>query len=142
MKKVILGSVCLLAILSGCNQQSKDNCCTGQGKAVCTACCDKDSMEVVMDLHRKVKPECVAAFKESFAKCKESTVNEPGCIDYGVFQSPEDSTEFLIYEVWKNQSELDKHGQTPHLKQHVEETKDMFDSKSNKRIYVCKHAQE
>ena len=66
MKHIVFSAACLLAVLSGCSQQSKESCC---GK-----CCDKDSMEVVMDLHRKVKPECVAAFKASFAKCKESTV--------------------------------------------------------------------
>ena len=134
MKRIVFSAACLLAVLSGCSQQSKESCC---GK-----CCDKDSMEVVMDLHRKVKPECVAAFKASFAKCKESTVLEPGCVDYGVYQSPEDSTEFLIYEVWKNQGELDKHGKTAHLIQHVEETKGMFDSTSNKHIYVCECPQE
>lgn len=63
MKRIVFSAACLLAVLSGCSQQSKESCC---GK-----CCDKDSMEVVMDLHRKVKPECVAAFKASFAKCKE-----------------------------------------------------------------------
>lgn len=118
--------------------------CAGSGnQAPAESCCaDKSQMEVVLDLHRKVKPEFVSAFKASFARCKESTVKEPGCLDYGVFQSPEDSTEFLIYEVWKNDGELAKHGETAHLKQHVAETKEMFDNATGKKIFVCPKAQE
>lgn len=142
MKNIVLGATCLLMALAGCCQQSKESCCTEGCQSACTSSCNKDSMEVTMNLHRKVKPECVAAFKASFAKCKVGTVQEPGCVDYGVFQSTEDTTEFLIYEVWKNQGELDKHGQMPHLKQHLEEIKDMFDSTSNKKVYACSCAKD
>lgn len=130
MKYTFWSLACICLVLGGCTSPSKQE--------TAKSCCDdKSGMEVVLDLHRKVKPEFVTAFKESFARCKVSTVKEPGCLDYGVYQSPEDSTEFLIYEVWKNEGELAKHGETPHLKQHVEETKAMFDSTSDKKIYVC-----
>ena len=79
-----------LVLLSGC-------CGTGCKKSECPAQPADDSLMVVLDLHRKVKPESVAAFKASFARCKAATVKEQGCIDYGVYQSPDDSTEFLIY---------------------------------------------
>ncbi|MDD3036531.1 putative quinol monooxygenase [Bacteroides sp.] len=133
MKNLFLGIACVL--LAGCANSPKQE--------TATSCCnDKSSMEVVLDLHRKVKPEYVTAFKEAFAKCKAGTIQESGCVDYGVYQSPQDSTEFLIYEVWKNEAELAKHGETAHLKNLLEETKDMFDSVSNKKIYVCAEAQK
>ena len=100
----------------------------------------KESMEVVLNIKRKVKPECVSALKESFLKCKESTLLEPGCIDYGMYQSLTDSTEFFIAETWKNDGELQKHGETAHLKQHLNEIKDMGDPSykgSFRKIYVC-----
>ena len=133
MKNLFLGIACIL--LAGCANSPKQE--------TATSCCDdKSSMEVVLNLHRKVKPEHVTAFKEAFAKCKASTIQEAGCVDYGVYQSPEDSTEFLICEVWENDDKLAKHGETAHLKNLLEETKEMFDSVSNKKIYVCAEAQK
>ena len=104
MKKVFISMVCVLIALSGCThggsnkEATADSCANG-----------KESMEVVLNIKRKVKPECVSALKESFLKCKESTLLEPGCIDYGMYQSLTDSTEFFIAETWKNDRELQKH---------------------------------
>lgn len=105
MKKVFISMACVLIALSGCTNGGSN----------------KESMEVVLNIKRKVKPECVSALKESFLKCKESTLLEPGCIDYGMYQSLTDSTEFFIAETWKNDGELQKHGETAHLKQHPDE---------------------
>ena len=79
MKKVFISMTCVLIALSGCTNGGSN----------------KESMEVVLNIKRKVKPECVSALKESFLKCKESTLLEPGCIDYGMYQSLTDSTEFF-----------------------------------------------
>lgn len=117
-------------LLSGCGG-------TGCKKTnVCAAGSD-DSLMVVLDLHRKVKPECVQAFKASFARCKAATVKEDGCIDYGVYQSPDDSTEFLIYEVWRDQAVLSRHWETEHLKAHAAEVKPMVVAKWDRHIHVC-----
>lgn len=135
MKKVFISMACVLIALSGCTNSS-DN------EGVATNCCanDKESLEVVLNIKRKVKPEHVPAFKASFLKCAESTLKEPGCIDYGMYQSLTDSTEFFIAETWKNDGELQKHGETAHLKQHLSEIKDMGDPsyKGNfQKIFVC-----
>ena len=101
MKKVFISMACVLIALSGCTNGGSN----------------KESMEVVLNIKRKVKPECVSALKESFLKCKESTLLEPGCIDYGMY-----------------------HGETAHLKQHLNEIKDMGDPSykgSFRKIYVC-----
>jgi quinol monooxygenase YgiN len=93
-----------------------------------------------MNLTRKVKPEQVAAFKASFEKCKEGTLQEPGCADYGMYQSYIDSTEFIIVETWMNKGEHLKHMETEHLKIHLEEIKDMSEpgfKAVNTTIYVC-----
>lgn len=142
MKNVVLLSACLLFVLAGCCQKEKMSSCCESGDASVSCCCNKDSMEVIMNLHRKVKPECIAAFKASFAECTASTLQEPGCLDYGVYQSPADSTEFLIHEHWKNQGELDKHGQTEHLKKHVATTKDMYVSQSACKVFACSCAKK
>lgn len=126
---------CGLMLLSGCCNSTK------QDSTACGTCpADKNSLQVVMNLQRKVKPEFVSAFKASFEKCKESTIQEPGCLGYGMYQSYTDSTEFFIAEIWKNKPEHLKHMETEHLKLHLEETKDMGDpsfTANDVVIYVC-----
>lgn len=97
-------------------------------------------MMVQLNIVRKMKPGSAAAFIASFQKCKESTVKEPGCIDYSIYQSVEDSTVLFIAETWKNEGELAKHGETEHLKIHAAETKGMADPNgkgSFQKIYIC-----
>jgi quinol monooxygenase YgiN len=133
MKNVIASFVCCLVILSGCNAPSQKT-----ETASCEA--DKASMKLVMNLTRKVKPEQVSAFKASFEKCKAGTLQEPGCVDYGMYQSYTDSTEFIIVETWKNKGEHLKHIETEHLKVHISEIRDMGDptfKATNTEIYVC-----
>jgi len=40
---------------------------------------------------------------------------EAGCIAYDLHQSLTDPALFLFYEIWKSQSDLDAHFETPHL---------------------------
>lgn len=135
MKNVFISIACILVVLTGCRANSGEQACAGDS---CTN--GKDSMQVVLNIQRKVKPEFVSGLKESFLKCKESTLNEPGCIYYDMYQSLTDSTEFFIAEIWANDGELKKHGETPHLKQHISEIKDMGDPSFKgvfKKIFVC-----
>ena len=135
MKNVFVSIICVLTTLSACV------CNTGKEECAANPCENgKDSLEVVLNIQRKVKPECVPDFKASFLKCKESTLQEPGCIHYDMYQSLTDSTEFFIAEFWKNDGELKKHVETPHLKQHLSEIKDMGDPAFKgafKKVFVC-----
>ena len=62
MKKVFISMACVLIALSGCTNGGSN----------------KESMEVVLNIKRKVKPECVSALKESFLKCKGKHVARTG----------------------------------------------------------------
>ncbi len=132
--KNIIAFVCCLAILSGCSVPTNQN----SQSASCET--EKASMLYVMNLTRKVKPEFVSAYKAAFETCKEKTLQEPGCLDYEMYQSYTDSTEFVILETWKNKGEHLKHIETAHLKNYVKKTKDMGDPSfkaNNVEIYVC-----
>jgi quinol monooxygenase YgiN len=97
-------------------------------------------MKYAMNLYRKVLPEHLEAYKASFEKCRVETLKEPGCLTYGMYQSYNDSTEFLIFEVWANKAAHNEHGQTAHLKQHIEEIKGMSDPSfkaDNVMVYIC-----
>ncbi|MCD7916502.1 MAG: antibiotic biosynthesis monooxygenase [Tannerellaceae bacterium] len=137
MKNVWILMACCLFILSGC--------CNSTEKTGCEIpCCssEKEDMQYVMNIPRKIKPEHVAAFKESFEKCKVETLKEPGCLDYGMYQSYTDSTEFMIVETWKNKAAHLEHMETPYLKVHIEEIQGVGEpgySKKMAEIYVCPH---
>ncbi len=103
---------------------------------------NKDSMIVVMRFERKVKPEHVALLKKSFDACKaEVLAKEPGCLNYTMFQSYNDSTIFCINEAWATKADHNAHMQLEHTKKHLAEIKGINDptykSSSNYTYWVC-----
>jgi len=100
------------------------NTTTNEAK-VCTCAENKDSYEIVMNIPVKVKPEFVSAYKVAFDKCRAETLKEEACKAYDLFQSYSDSTEFHLYELWKNKAGHQNHMQTPHLKQYFEDINGM-----------------
>ena len=108
---------------------------------------NKDSMEVVMRFEIKVKPEGVALLKQSFDACKvEVLALEPGCLDYSLFQSYNDSTIFCITETWATKGDHNAHMQLEHTKKHIAETREFrdpsFNSSSNYVYWICPGANE
>ncbi|MDF1576797.1 MAG: antibiotic biosynthesis monooxygenase [Bacteroidales bacterium] len=108
---------------------------------------DKDSMVVVMRFEIKVKPESVAFLKQSFDACKtEVLAKEPGCLDYSMFQSYNDSTIFCITETWATKGDHNAHMQLEHTKKHIAETRDIrdtsFRSGTNYTYWICPGANE
>lgn len=111
--------------------------------------CDynRDSMLVVMRFEIKVKPEYVALLKQSFDACKvEVLAKEPGCLDYSLFQSYNDSTRFCITETWANKNDHNTHMKLEHTQKHLAETRGIHDpsfkSASNYVYWICPGANE
>lgn len=103
---------------------------------------DKDAMRVVMRFELKVKPESVALWKQSFDACKaEVLAKEPGCLDYSLFQSYNDSTLFCITESWATKEDHNKHMQLEHTKKHLAETRGTrdpdFKTTTSYMVWVC-----
>ena len=103
---------------------------------------DKDSMRVVMRFELKVKPESVALLKQSFDACKvEVLAKEPGCLDYTLFQSYNDSTLFCINETWATKADHNAHMQLEHTRKHLAETRGIrdptFKSTTSYTYWVC-----
>lgn len=108
---------------------------------------NKDSMNVVMRFELKVKPEHVALLKQSWNECKAEVMSkEPGCLDYSLFQSYDDSTLFCITEAWETKADHDAHMELEHTKKHLAETRGIHDpsfkSKTNYIYWVCPGANE
>jgi len=140
MKNLFLGIIGLLTIGSctnGLKNETSNNDCSY----------NKDSMIVVMRFERKVKPENVAFFKQSFDACKAEVIaKEPGCLDYSLFQSYNDSTLFCLTETWATKGDHNAHMQLEHTKKHIAETKGIndpsFKSTTNYTYWICPGANE
>lgn len=140
MKNLFLGIVGLLVIGS---------CTNGVKKSATADQCvyNKDSMVVVMRFERKVKPEYVSFFKQSFDNCKaEVLAKEPGCLDYSLFQSYSDSTLFCLTEAWATKGDHNAHMELEHTKKHIAEIKGIndpsFKSTTNYTYWICPGANE
>ena len=135
MKKFFLSIVCGVAILAGCCNSSNQSTDGEQ----CSCASDVESMEIVMNIPIKIRPEFVSAYKTAFEKCQAGTLLEEACLDYVIFQSYKDSTEFHLYERWTNKAGHNFHMETPHFLQYREETRGMTERASSRMItvYVC-----
>lgn len=103
---------------------------------------NKDSMNVVMRFEIKVKPEYVTFLKQSFDECRAKVLEqEPGCLDYSLFQSYSDSTLFCLTEAWATKGAHNAHMQLAHTKKHISETRGIrdpaFKSKTGYTYWIC-----
>jgi quinol monooxygenase YgiN len=140
MKNLFLALTLILSI-GACkssikNDPSVDNCAY-----------NKDSMVVVMRFERKVLPENVALLKKSFDECKaEVMAKEPGCLDYSLFQSYNDSTLFCLTEAWATKGDHNAHMLFDHTKKHIAESREMgdpsFKSTTSYTYWICPGANE
>lgn len=135
MKSLFLGIIGFLMLASFTNDKKND--ATSQD---CVH--NKDSMVVVMRFELKVKPEYVGLLKQSFDACKKEVLaKEPGCLDYTLFQSYNDSTLFVINEAWKTKGDHNAHMKLDHTKKHLAETRGIHDpsfkSTTNYMYWIC-----
>ena len=103
---------------------------------------NKDSMNVVMRFEIKVKPEYVSFLKQSFDECRAKVLEqEPGCLDYSLFQSYNDSTLFCLTEAWATKGDHNAHMKLAHTKKHISETQGIrdssFKSKTGYTYWIC-----
>lgn len=61
-------------------------------------------------VHAKIRAEKLEAYLEMAARVTRETVGKrPGCIAYSFNQSLEDPTEFVLFEQWRSQDDMDNH---------------------------------
>ena len=135
MKKLLSAIGCGMVLLLSCCNTSNQTAC---GKT-CACAANKDSLEIVMNNALKVKPEYVSAYKKALEICRAGSLKEETCLDYELFQSCTDSTEFLLFERWANKAGHLAHLQTAHYIKKAEDIKVMSDTPKKKSIdtYVC-----
>jgi len=109
MKHFLLSLVSAVVVLTGCKPKeatTPDVCCAAI----------KDSLEIIMNIPVKIKPEHVSGYIAAFDKCQAESLKEEACLAYELFQSYKDSTEFHLFEKWTNKPGHQKHMETEHVK--------------------------
>ncbi|MNF50427.1 Antibiotic biosynthesis monooxygenase [compost metagenome] len=64
-----------------------------------------------------VKADGLDAMRGLLAELSEESRKEPGCLEYGYYQSLADPLELCSYEIWQSQEAEALHWQTAHLQQ-------------------------
>jgi quinol monooxygenase YgiN len=63
----------------------------------------------------QAKPGLEERVRSEILALVEPTRAEPGCLNYDLHVAADDPTEFVLYENWTSQGELDKHLAMPYL---------------------------
>jgi (4S)-4-hydroxy-5-phosphonooxypentane-2,3-dione isomerase len=69
---------------------------------------------LVVHVHVQVKPECVDAFKKATLTNARASIQEPGIARFDVIQQADDSTRFVLVEVYRSEQAPAQHKETPH----------------------------
>ncbi len=70
-------------------------------------------MQIVL-VHVHVKPEFVEAFKEATLANASNSVTEAGIARFDVIQQADDTTRFILVEVYRSPEASAAHKETPH----------------------------
>jgi len=134
MKQIVCIIGCVLIALTSCEPKAS---VTATGGDCCVT--NKDSLEIIMNIPVKLKPEFVSAYKAAFDKCRAETLKEEACLAYDLFQSYHDSTEFHLFERWTNKPGHLAHMETAHIKVYFQEIRGMQEAARTKMIttIVC-----
>lgn len=120
--KSLLFVLAFAAIIFACTTPASENK-HNEGDSACakkdSGCCKKaDTVEYSKIIAAKIyiKPEKVNEFTKMFQGMIDSTLKEPGCTGYQLYQNPYEKTSFLVYENYKNQAAIDAHFAAPYFK--------------------------
>ena len=69
---------------------------------------------LVVHVHVHVKPECVELFKQATLANARASIQEAGVLCFDVIQQQDDSTRFVLVEVYRDAAAAAAHKETPH----------------------------
>ena len=65
-------------------------------------------------VHVHVKPENLDAFISATRTNHEASIKDPGNLRFDVLQSPDDATQFVLYEAYRSADDAAAHKQSAH----------------------------
>ena len=82
---------------------------------------------LIVHVHVRVKPERVEAFRRTSIENAQNSVQEPGIARFDVIQQRDDSTRFVLVEVYRDDEAAAAHKETAHYKKWRDAVADMMD---------------
>ncbi|CAN5767653.1 hypothetical protein BH11MYX2_BH11MYX2_14470 [soil metagenome] len=80
----------------------------------------------VVHVNVRVKPESIDAFRVATLLNAQSSVKEAGCARFDVLQTHEDSTRFLLIEIYRGPDDQAAHRETEHYRTWRDTVADMM----------------
>jgi len=69
---------------------------------------------LIVQVHSKVKPEYVDAYRQACVENAQHSVQEPGIARFDVLQQQDDPTRFVLVEVYRTDQDPARHKETAH----------------------------
>jgi autoinducer 2-degrading protein len=69
---------------------------------------------IIVHVHVQVKPEMVDAFIKATIENASCSIKEPGVVRFDVIRQTDDSTRFILVEVYRTPDDPGKHKETAH----------------------------
>lgn len=69
---------------------------------------------LIVHVHVRVKPDCVEAFRQATLDNAQNSIQEAGIARFDVVQQCDDSTRFLLVEVYRDGDAAALHKETAH----------------------------
>ena len=83
-----------------------------------------------------VKPECKEEAYKLASLLEQETRKEPGCLMYTFYADQTDPNLFFIFEEWDSEEALQKHFQTEHMKQFLQQAPNLLAGKVSAKKYT------
>ena len=81
---------------------------------------------LIVHVHVRVKPECVEAFRHATIENAQNSIQEPGIARFDVMQQRDDTSSFVLVEVYQNEQATVAHKETAHYKTWRDTVADMM----------------
>ncbi|MDF2612235.1 MAG: antibiotic biosynthesis monooxygenase [Clostridia bacterium] len=83
-----------------------------------------------------VKPEHVKEFIEATLENQSHSIKEEGIVCFDFFECKDDATQFLLYEVYKSEDDINAHAKTEHYKKWVTSVEPWFSRPRDRGTYI------
>jgi quinol monooxygenase YgiN len=86
-----------------------------------------DDREVFLFSRLHARPGKGSEVLKAMSEVQGPTRQEPGCLNYGAFQSVPDPDEFYIHSRWKDMAAFERHAEQSHTVRFVEAVESLLD---------------
>ena len=90
----------------------------------------------IVHVHIHIKPEFIEAFKAVSLENARNSLHEPGVVRFDVLQQPDDTSRFVLVEIYRTSEDLAKHKSTPHYNSWREAAEPMMVEPRSRTIFI------